>query len=154
MTKENGWHGKWKWKLAQKFGLNASLGWILWGWRGGGWLRDQVSPSVTQDSFCHKSYCTLLHCSTVLPPPASTIGNYRMGPPVWWKGRALPLLPISPLRRQSVSALISQFQDYHSRPSDKSESSRDFSKVQKAEVLSRTWNVNIKMAKFRRGPTN
>ena len=26
----------------------------------GGWRRDQVSPSVTQDSFCHKSsYCTL-----------------------------------------------------------------------------------------------
>ena len=115
MTKENGWHGKWMWKLAQKFGLNASLGWILWGWRGGGWLRDQVSPSVTQDSFCHKSYCTLLHCSTVPPPPASTIGNYRMGPPVWWKRR---LCHFCPFHRFTVNryALITQFQDYHFGP--------------------------------------
>ena len=43
----------------QKFCLNARSEDIVRGGCGG-WRRDQVSPSVTQDSFCHKSsYCTL-----------------------------------------------------------------------------------------------
>ena len=62
------------------------------------------------------NFCT---AAAQLYPPRSTIGNYRMGPPVWWKRS---LCRFCPFHRFTVNrSLISQFQDYHSGRSGESE---------------------------------